>query len=623
VLGRRAGLAIDNARLYAEVRETAGRIARLQSVTAGLARAITVEDVAETVVREGIAAFGARDGIFTVLSTNGETLDMVHAVGLDDGTRAAYRSLPVAADLPIPNAVRARTIITVESRTDLEAGYALGHPLGEQLRADSWLVVPLLAEERALGCIAFGFQGKHTSDADERALATAFAHQCVIALERARLYEAEQRARATARAAQTRAEFLAEASHLLASSLDYEQTLQMLVRAAVPRLGDWCAVDMLVDPEVEQWPPVVKRLAVAHRDPAGIARLRDLEQRFPADWNAPIGLPRVLRNGVTEFHPVVTDDLLAAVARSPEELALLREIGFHAFLCVPLIVRGRTVGAITLAMIESGRTYADADRTLAENLAQRAALAVEHAMLFREAQEANRVKAEFLAVMSHELRTPLNAIGGHVQLLDMGLHGPVTDAQREALGRVSRSQERLLGLINDILNYARLESGRVEFNFTSVSVGDVVGEVASLLEPQIAERRLTLDVRLPETNGGPPIPIVADREKLTQVVLNLFSNAVKFTPPGGSITVELATDPADPGLARLCVSDTGIGIPADKLHVVFEPFVQVGRGLTSTREGTGLGLAISRDLARGMGGDLTAESTVGVGSTFTLTLQRA
>ena len=233
-----------------------------------------------------------------------------------------------------------------------------------------------------------------------------------------------------------------------------------------------------------------------------------------------------------------------------------------------------------------------------------------------EAEHASRAKSEFLAIMSHELRTPLNAIGGYAELVEMGIRGPVTDAQREDLRRIQTSQRHLLGLINEVLNYARLETGAVHFDVEDVRVAEALAGAEGLVAPQMRAKGLKLSV------GACPadLAVRADAEKLRQVLVNLLSNAVKFTDRGGS--VEMAARAGD-GVVSIRVRDTGIGIPAEKLEAIFEPFVQVRSDLTRTAEGTGLGLAISRDLARGMDGDLTVESAPGAGSTFTLTLPRA
>jgi PAS domain S-box-containing protein len=419
------------------------------------------------------------------------------------------------------------------------------------------------------------------------------------------------------RQAEEAAHFLSTASAVLASSLDHEAALSAVARLLVPRLGDWCVVQ-LVDAEGR-----VGQLAVAHADPARLELAREFNRLYPPNPAGDPVLRGVLDSGQGALIPEITDAMLAEGARDAEHLRMLHELGLRSAIVAPLAARGRVLGAITLISAESERRYGEEDLALATELGARAGMAVDNARLFAEAaaaraeaEGANRAKSEFLTVMSHELRTPLNAIGGYAELIELGVHGEVTPAQAEALARIQRNQRHLLSLINDVLNYARIEAARVQYDLAPVPVHETLAGLEALVAPQVRARGVSFSYAAADL----ALAVLADDEKLRQVLLNLLSNAVKFTAAGGRVWVS-----AEAGAESVSVhvADTGPGIPPDKLEVIFEPFVQLGRGLSSTQEGTGLGLAISRDLARGMGGDLGVQSVLGEGATFTLRLPRA
>ena len=241
---------------------------------------------------------------------------------------------------------------------------------------------------------------------------------------------------------------------------------------------------------------------------------------------------------------------------------------------------------------------------------------IEDARRLAESEAANRAKTGFLAAMSHELRTPLNAIAGYAQLMQEGVAGPVSEQQQEYLARIRSSQIHLLGIVNDLLNYGRIDAGEVNYDLSPLSLHEVIERVIGMVAPQAERKRLRLEQRAGELD----VSALADQLKTEQIVLNLVSNAVKFTPEGGAVSVSSALRE---GAATIDVRDTGPGIPEDMQEVIFDPFVQLGRSLTSTHEGAGLGLAISRDLARAMNGDVTVKSSPGAGATFTLRLPPA
>jgi signal transduction histidine kinase/CheY-like chemotaxis protein len=434
-LARRAGAALDNARLYQEAERARDRTQRLQEVTARLAAVLPRGEVARLFVTQVRAALGARTAWLSLLSDDGRELVAAADAGFEPGTIARFARVGMDVRVPATDVLRTSRALWYPSRAALWEAYpALREPM-RGMEQEAVALLPVTAGSTMLGVMTIGFAEPRDIGADELAFATALAQQCGQALERARLYDAERAARAEAEAARS------------------------------------------------------------------------------------------------------------------------------------------------------------------------------------EAEEANLAKSEFLARMSHDLRTPLNAIGGYTELVEMGIHGPVTPDQTQVMQRIRRAQQHLLTLINDILSYARLEAGQVRLELEDVPVAHALAELRPLVEPQAGARGLRLEV-----DGGAGIVVRADRERLTQILLNLASNAVKFTEPGGEVAI---TCSATRDVVSIRVRDTGPGIPEDRREEIFDPFVQVGRSSAERRQGVGLGLAISRELARMMEGELVVESVVGQGATFILTLPRA
>jgi PAS domain S-box-containing protein len=334
-------------------------------------------------------------------------------------------------------------------------------------------------------------------------------------------------------------------------------------------------------------------------------------------WNS--GAERIKGYSVDEvigrhfsmFYPAETKDTLP-----PRELAAARAEGRVEDEGWRVRSDGTLFWAnvVITALFDGGELvgYAKVTRDLTERMRSEER-ARDDARRLAEAEAANRAKSEFLTALSHELRTPLNAIAGYVDLLVMGVRGPVTEQQLHDLQRIRHSQQHLLGLINDLLYYSRIESGSIRYDIRDVAVADVVDDVVSLVAPQATSLGIELELR----PSAAAVSVRADASKLEQILLNLLTNALKHSPPDSCIALEWTESG---GHVAIRVSDHGAGIPIDKLETIFEPFVQVGRSLTSSHEGAGLGLSISRDLARAMHGDVTVRSRLGEGAAFTVTL---
>jgi len=420
-------------------------------------------------------------------------------------------------------------------------------------------------------------------------------------------------------------QFLADASRVVAQALSDEHLLADLVRLCVPRLADYATIH-LVEEDGD-----IRRLETLHYDPARQNTVRQLVKHYPNHVDDKSHVSQVIRSQQPMLIPEI--DLASLRASADDDTRrLLDRIEPTSFMCVPLVARGRAFGAMSFTMTDSGRRYTEQELEIAVELARRTAVAIDNSLIYRrslalriEAEAASTAKSDFLAKMSHEIRTPINAMMGYAELLQMGISGPVTSAQKSQLERIRASGTHLTELVGEILDLAKIEAGRMSVEEKVASVGEVADAALTLIRPQAATKGVEVGSA---ANGNGKPTFIGDPQRVQQILTNLLSNAVKFTPGGGQVSVDCALRPrqenpngrGEHDWACVTVKDTGVGIAEGDFERIFQPFVQVDDGYTRNHGGTGLGLTISRSLAQMMGGDLTVESDIGVGSRFTLWL---
>jgi signal transduction histidine kinase/CheY-like chemotaxis protein len=431
--------------------------------------------------------------------------------------------------------------------------------------------------------------------------------------ERDRLFAAQQAARNKAEASERRLALLAEVSQRLMSSLDYRVTLARVVQMIVPAQADGCVIYLLEDGGD------IQRVAFRHVVAEKEALLRDLDQHYRLEFDAESPPATAFRTGMPQIGRDIASSVWEEVAQDEEHLRLLVALSPRSYMAVPLISRGRVLGAIFLIVTESDLIYSEEDLAFAQHLSRRAAVAIDNARLYREAQQAgqeaeaaNRSKDEFLATVSHELRTPLNAILGWAVLLGKGSLSPVTATRAtHSIERNARIQRQL---IDDLLDLSRITSGRLRLEVREVDAGAVIDAAIDAVRPSAEAKGIVLS-RMFEPGIG---PVSADPDRLQQIVWNLASNAVKFTERGGRIHMRFAQRDSE---VHISVEDSGQGIAADLLPYVFDRFRQGDASPSRRHGGLGLGLAIVRHLVELHGGTVEASSPgPGQGATFTVRL---
>lgn len=468
----------------------------------------------------------------------------------------------------------------------------------------SYMGTPLIARNRVIGAITFSstLPNRHYTQED-LLFAQELARRIALTLDNARLYREAQEEIRERRQIEQNLRFLSEASKLLSSSLDYHTTLTHVTYLAVPHIADWCSIDMLTEEGIQQ-------LAVAHIDPEKVEWAKELNRKNPPDPQAPTGVPNVLRTGKAEFYPKIDDAFLIASAHDEEELALLRTIGFSSVMIVPLLIQGEAIGTITFVSAESGRYYTQADLSMAEELASRVALAIQNARLYSEAQKAIGLRDDFISMASHELRTPITSLKMYTQFLQKHLSKKGDISLVHPLTRMDAQLNKLAGLINDLLDVSKIEHGRLDFQEECFNLEEVVREACEAVQQTTPKHTIHIE-------GSIPYSVRGDKDRIGQVMTNLLTNAIKYSPQAREVLVRLQSEP---DRALVSVQDFGIGIDQEHLSKIFTRFYRVSDPDEKTFPGLGLGLYLSHEIITRHGGSLTVASEKGKGSVFSCVL---
>ncbi|MGQ0508380.1 MAG: ATP-binding protein [Myxococcaceae bacterium] len=577
--------------------EIAHRTQTLQDATSAFGEALTLDQVMQVIFRNVLPALGADSGSVALLAPGSTEFELVWTHGHNAERIKWLSRFPLNASLPHSDAGRNKTALFFESNELLSRSYP---HLSASSTLSALASLPLLVAGRCVGVLAATYSQPKVFSVELRTLAVALANQCAQALERARAFQEEKLARA-------RIKLLADASKLLSQSLDYEQTMATLTQLMVPERADWCAVDIVTN-EGE-----VRRLAVAHPDRERAALAFDYQRRYPVKLMEGDGIGQVILTGQSVLMSEVPLSSLDAIA-DPTRRAYVRKLGIHSFVCVPLTSRNKVLGALTLAYADSERRYGDADLALAEDLANRAASALDNALLYREAQAAVQARDSFLSVASHELNTPLTSIKLNFESLGRALSqlAPEHLAPLKAdtkLQAVERQLSRLTGLVRDLLDVSRITTGVMKLEPAPVEFISLVREVVARSTDDALRAGSIVHLDAQGTATG-----MWDRLRLDQVVTNLLSNAIKYGH-GKPVSVSVRQTKDE---VLLIIRDQGIGIAEVDRQRLFQRFERVADARHYS--GWGLGLWIVKQVLDAMGGTVEVESSPGKGSAFTVHL---
>jgi PAS domain S-box-containing protein len=591
----------DRKRIEAELHDLQQRLMGLALASASILGSPNVEAVLSATIDLAREVFSS-DGYALWRVEDGREWRVVRSYGISDDFAARVISVNGRADAA---AVSFAEPMIVE---DVNAAPMIAEMREAYSREgiSSMIVFPLLIRGERCGTMVFYSRRRRTYQPVDVQVGTALANLAAASLTTAELYEEQRQAREAADHARQQAAFLAQAGTALSASLDYEATLAAVAKLAVPTIADWCAVDIIGERGTLQ------RLATAHVGPEQMELPRTLNERYAADPRAAGGVHEVIRTGQPAFIGNIPRAQVDQAPGDQEHRRVLEQLKLTSYMCVPLVAQGKAFGAITFVSAESGREYSEGDMRVARELAARASLAVENARAYARANEASRLKDEFLATLSHELRTPLNAVLGYARMLRLGTMPP--EKAKPAVEIIERNATSLKQIIEDVLDVSRIVAGRLRLNVEPVDLPAVLQESCATVMPAADAKGVRVEAIIDPLTT----PVSGDADRLQQIVWNLLSNAIKFTPRGGKVQLRLSRVDSH---VEISVSDTGRGISADFLPFVFDRFRQADGTFSREQGGLGLGLAIAKQLTELHGGTISASSLgADQGATFTVRL---
>jgi len=591
-------VAFDESIRQAVARYAAARDKLLKAVNRISEAALGSSDV-ETFLRSLLrATLESTESVDTaiVFLREGDTLRARAAVGLEEDLERDF-TVTIPEGLAGHIAAERKPVFFKDASRD-------PHVKSEVIRAKGVHAVygvPMMRDDKVIGVAHIGSLTAFEFSEEDKLLFRTTVSRATSVVIKAQLVDDLRRA-------ETAHRFLSDASKQLAESLDYRITLQRIARLAVPAIADWCVVHLVEN-------GTSRRVSVAHTDPAKERLAEELEARYPTDPHAATGIPNVARTGRPEWQPEITDAALAATAHDAEHLRILRELGIKSYIIVPIVSRGETFGTIALVTAESGRRYSATDLELAEDLARRAATAIENARLYTDAQQAVLIRERVLAIVSHDLRNQLGVVAMGANLLSRKAAAIDESDIRKPIETIQRTATSMQHLVGDLLDMASIQAGRLSFEMQPAEIKPILLEGYENQEPTAREKGLRLRAQL-EVDG---LEVLCDRDRILQVLANLLGNAIKFCETGDTITLRAERRDGD---VLIAVSDTGPGIPRNELDKIFEAYRTIEHARHG-RTGTGLGLYITKGIVERHGGRIWVESELGAGTTFFLTLPLA